>query len=99
MKPLFVRIKCELGATFAVATAIMDGIEETSEIYSTSGEYDLLAKFYLSDELSPGRFVAEKLHQVPAIRDTYTIIAFRIFRDDQQNRLADEVIPAGPAKP
>ncbi len=79
VKPLFVRIKCELGATFEVAKAIMDGIEETSEVYSTSGEYDLLIKFYLPAELSPGRFVADTLHKVPGIRDTYTIIAFRIF--------------------
>ncbi len=90
MKPLFVRIKCELGATFEVANAIMDGIEETSEIYSTSGEYDLLTKFYLPDELSPGRFIADKLHKVPGVRDTYTIIAFRIFREDQQDQLVDE---------
>ncbi len=90
MKPLFVRIKCELGATFDVANAILDGIDEISEIYSTSGEYDLLAKFYLPVDLSPGRFISDQLHQLPGIRDTYTIIAFRIYGPDEQDRLDAE---------
>jgi DNA-binding Lrp family transcriptional regulator len=90
MKPLFVNIKCELGATFDVAAKIYDTIEETSEVYSTSGQYDLLAKFYLDEDLSPGRFVAETLHKIPGIRDTYTLIAFRIFGKEQQERLGDE---------
>jgi DNA-binding Lrp family transcriptional regulator len=92
LKPLFVRIKCELGATFNVANTIMDDIPETSEIYSTSGEYDLLTKFYLPEELSAGRFIAEKLHKVPGIRDTYTIIAFRIFGHDPHEHLSDEIL-------
>lgn len=84
MKPLFVKIKCELGATFAVANHLYDDIDETSEVYSTSGEYDLLVKFGLTDSDSPGRFVAEKLHKIPGIRDTYTIIAFRIYGEQQE---------------
>ena len=90
MKPLFVKIKCELGATFDVAARISDTIEELTEIYSTSGEYDLLAKFYLPEDLSPGHFVAGTLHKVPGIRDTYTLIAFRIFGREQQERLGGE---------
>jgi DNA-binding Lrp family transcriptional regulator len=90
MKPLFVRIKCELGKTFEVAEAIVDTIEETSEVYSTSGEYDLFAKFYLAEDGSPGRFVAETLHRVKGIKDTYTLIAFRIFGREQQEQLSGE---------
>lgn len=85
MKPLFVKIKCELGATFDVANAIYDDIEETSEVYSTSGEYDLLVKFHLPESGSPGRFVAEKLHKIPGIRDTYTLIAFRIYNEQRES--------------
>jgi DNA-binding Lrp family transcriptional regulator len=89
MKPLFVNIKCELGATYDVANRMYDDIDETSEVYSTSGEYDLLVKFHLQESQSPGRFVAEKLHKIPGIRDTYTIIAFRIY-GEQQERLGGE---------
>jgi len=42
MKAYFVQIKCELGKAYQVATAIADA-EIASEIYSTSGNYDLLA--------------------------------------------------------
>lgn len=98
MKPLFVRIKCELGATFDVANVILDDIAETSEVYSTSGEYDLLAKFYLPDTLSAGRFVAETLQKVQGIRDTYTIIAFRVYGKDPQEEFTDEHPPRAPSK-
>lgn len=79
MQPLYVQIKCELGRAYEVADAIVDGLEETSEVYTTSGSWDLLAKFYIPEGESPGKFVNDKLHRVPGIRDTHTILAFRLF--------------------
>ena len=79
MKPLYVQIKCELGHAYDVADALIDTLEETSEVYSTSGDYDLLAKFYLPEEKSIGEFVNFKLHRIAGIRDTHTILAFRLF--------------------
>jgi DNA-binding Lrp family transcriptional regulator len=79
MKPLYVQIKCELGKAFDVADQIIDTIEETSEVYSTSGDYDLLAKFYVPEEGSIGEFVTRKVQMIPGIRDTHTILAFRLF--------------------
>ena len=76
MKPFFVQIKCELGKAYQVATAIADA-EIASEIYSTAGSYDLLAKFYIDAEGDIGHFVNETVHPIPGIRDTYTIITFR----------------------
>ena len=78
MTPFFVQIKCELGKAYEVATAIADS-EIASEIYSTAGDYDLLAKFYLDAETDIGHFVNEKVHTIPGIKDTYTIITFRAF--------------------
>ena len=79
MKPLYVQFKCELGRAYEVADALIDTLEETSEVYSTSGDYDLLAKFYLPEEQSIGEFVNFKLHKIAGIRDTHTILAFRLF--------------------
>ena len=79
MKPLYVQIKCELGRAYEVADALIDTLEETSEVYSTSGDYDLLAKFYLSEDRSIGEFVNFRLHRIAGIRDTHTILAFRLF--------------------
>ena len=78
MIPFFVQIKCELGKAYEVATAIADA-EIASEIYSTAGDYDLLAKFYLETDTDIGHFVNEKVHTIPGIKDTYTIITFRAF--------------------
>lgn len=79
MQTLFVLIKCALGTTYSVAEAIMGEIEETSEVYSISGEYDLLAKFYLPRERDVGRFVTDVLQHVEGIESTYTLVAFNAF--------------------
>lgn len=78
MKAFFVQIKCELGAAYKVATALADA-EIASEIYSTAGDYDLLVKFYVEPDVDIGHFVNERLHVIPGIRDTHTIITFRAF--------------------
>ena len=43
MKAFFVQIKCELGKSYEVASALADA-EIASEIYSTAGNYDLLGR-------------------------------------------------------
>ncbi|MEQ1520115.1 MAG: Lrp/AsnC ligand binding domain-containing protein [Aestuariivirga sp.] len=78
MKAFFVQIKCELGKSYTVATAIADA-EIASEIYSTAGAYDLMVKFYLEDDQDIGHFISEKLQPIPGIKDTTTIITFRAF--------------------
>ena len=40
MRPVFVQFRCEPGRTYEVAEAIYDR-EIVSELYSTSGDYDL----------------------------------------------------------
>ena len=78
MKAFFVQVKCELGKSYQVATAIADA-EIASEIYSTAGVYDLMVKFYLDESHDVGHFVSEKLQPSPGIKDTTTIITFRAF--------------------
>jgi DNA-binding Lrp family transcriptional regulator len=78
MRAFFVQIKCELGKSYDVATAIADA-EIASEIFSTAGEYDLLVKFYLNDGEDIGHFVAKKLQVIAGIRDTFTIVTFKAF--------------------
>ncbi len=87
MKPLFVQIKCELGEAYNVADRLIEGIGETAEIYSTSGAFDLLVKFHLTDDQSIGEFVNRKLHKIPGIRDTYTLMAYRLFVPDRPEKV------------
>ncbi len=78
MQTFFVQIKCRLGQTYEVASALADA-EIASEIYSTAGHYDVLAKFHLDDEHDIGHFVASKVQLIPGIQDTQTVITFKAF--------------------
>lgn len=79
MQTLFVQVKCELGKSYEVAAAAVEEVDGISEVYSTSGDYDLLLKCYLDDSADIGHFVNEKIQTIPNIRDTYTIIALKAF--------------------
>jgi DNA-binding Lrp family transcriptional regulator len=78
MVPFFVQIKCQLGKSYEVANRLADA-EIASEIYSTAGEFDLLAKFYVDEKADIGHFVNEKVQIIPGIQDTRTIITFKAF--------------------
>ena len=78
MQTFFVQIKCRLGKTYEVATALADA-EIASEIYSTAGNYDILAKFHLDDSQDIGHFVGQKVQTLPGIQDTQTVITFKAF--------------------
>jgi DNA-binding Lrp family transcriptional regulator len=79
MRPIFVMIKCEMGRAYAVAREAADRIPEASEIFSTSGQYDLLAKFYLEPGADVGLFVTEKVQTIPGVKDTFTLLTFNAF--------------------
>ncbi len=79
MRAIFVQIKCEMGQSYKVAREAADTIEQMSELYSTSGQYDLLGKFYLEPEQDIGLFITEKIQMLPGVKDTYTLITFNAF--------------------
>ena len=68
-----------LTPAYRVAQDAADSISELSELHSTSGQYDLLGKFYLEPEQDIGLFVTEKLQCLSGVRDTYTLITFNAF--------------------
>jgi DNA-binding Lrp family transcriptional regulator len=78
MKTFFVQIKCDLGKAYEVASELADA-EIASEIYSTAGQFDLMAKFYVDDEEDVGHFVNQKVQIIPGIKDTFTTVTFRAF--------------------
>ncbi len=83
MKTIFVMVKCELGRAYKVAEEAVEKVEEVSEVYSVSGQYDLLVKCYLPPKMDIGHFVVEKLQTLPGIKDTFTIMAYKAFSEDQ----------------
>ena len=56
MQTIFVQVKCELGQAYQVAQSLVD-VDGVSEVYSISGPYDLLAKWYFGDGKDVGHFV------------------------------------------
>lgn len=79
MKTIFVLVKCELGQAYKVADKAVLDVEQVSEVYSISGQYDLLMKCYLADDADIGHFVTEHIQTLPGIKDTFTLIAFKAF--------------------
>lgn len=78
MRPVFVQFRCKPGKTYQVADAIYER-EIVSELYSTSGDYDLMAKIYIPEEEDVGRFLSENLFDIPDIDRTLTTMTFRAF--------------------
>jgi DNA-binding Lrp family transcriptional regulator len=71
-------VKCELGRAYDVADRAVQDIEQVSEVYSISGQYDLMMKCYLTDDQDIGRFVMG-VQKLPGVKDTFTLITFKAF--------------------
>ena len=79
MKAIFIMIKCEMGQAYRVAREAADTIPQLSELFSTSGQYNLLGKFYLDPDQDIGLFVTDQVQSLPGVKDTYTLITFNAF--------------------
>ena len=79
MQTIFVMIKCELGKAYAVADEAVQSVEQVSEVYSTSGQYDLLVKCYLAKDADIGHFVTDRIQTLPGVADTFTLVAYKAF--------------------
>lgn len=78
MTCVFVQLRCHPGKTYEVADAIYER-EIVSELYSTSGDYDLLMKVYIPEGADVGRFINEKLLTIPGIARSLTTLTFKAF--------------------
>ena len=75
---IFVQIRCRPGSTYRVAEAI--ALKEIhSELYSTSGDWDLLMKLYPPEDADIGHFVNEQLLDIPDIERSLTTLTFKAF--------------------
>lgn len=75
---VFVQFRCTPGKTYDVATSIYDR-EVVSELYSTSGEFDLIAKVYIPEGTDVGHYLSEKLFGIEGIQRTLTTMTFKAF--------------------
>ena len=78
MRCVFVQFRCVPGQTYQVADAIYDR-EVVSELYSTSGEYDLIAKVYVPDDADVGHYLSDRFFDISGIVRTLTTMTFKAF--------------------
>ena len=78
MKCVFMQLRCKPGKTYQVADEIYER-EIVSELYSTSGEFDLLAKIYIPEEEDIGKFVNDKILDIEGIVHSLTTLTFKAF--------------------
>ena len=75
---VFVQIRCKPGTTYQVAEKI--ALEEIhSEIYSTSGEYDLIVKMYIPSGEDIGKYINDHLLPITGIERSLTTMTFKAF--------------------
>lgn len=78
MKPVFVQLRCVPGKTYEVADELF-AREIVSELYSTSGDFDLLAKIYIPSDTDVGKFINDNVANVPGIVRSLTTLTFTAF--------------------
>ena len=75
---VFIQLRCKPGTTYQVANEIVLR-ELHSELYSTSGNYDLLLKLYVDEDDDVGKFVNDNLLDIPHIERSLTTLTFKAF--------------------
>ena len=78
MKPVFLQLQCTPGKTYEVADELFRR-EIISELYSTSGEFDLLMKIYVKEGEDIGKFINENVLNIPHIVRSLTTLTFTAF--------------------
>ncbi len=78
MTCLFIQIRCKPGTTYRVAEQIVLR-EIHSELYSTSGAFDLLMKLYIPEGADVGKYINDNLLDIQGIERTLTTPTFKAF--------------------
>ena len=78
MNCVFIQVRCRPGTTYLVADAIAQK-EIHSELYSTSGEFDLLVKVYVPVDEDIGKYINDKMLDIDGIERTMTTLTFKAF--------------------
>ena len=78
MACVFLQLRCVPGKAYEVADAIYER-EIVSEMYSTSGDFDLLLKLYIPQDEDVGRYIHKNILDISGIQRSLTTMTFRAF--------------------
>ncbi|MDG2406672.1 MAG: Lrp/AsnC family transcriptional regulator [Paracoccaceae bacterium] len=75
---VFIQIRCKPGTTYYVADQILLR-ELHSELYSTSGDYDMILKMYIPSDQDVGKYINDNLLDIEHIERSLTTLTFNAF--------------------
>lgn len=75
---IYVQLRCRPGQTYKVADEI--ALREIhSELYSTSGDWDLMMKLYVPQDEDVGRWLNDNLFDIEGIERSLTTMTYSAF--------------------
>lgn len=75
---IYVQLRCRPGQTYKVADEI--ALREIhSELYSTSGDWDLMMKLYVPEDEDVGRWLNDTLLGIEGIERSLTTMTYNAF--------------------
>ncbi|MBW2145444.1 MAG: Lrp/AsnC ligand binding domain-containing protein [Deltaproteobacteria bacterium] len=81
-----VMINCEVGKVPSVAEALIN-LDGVGEVYSISGEHDILAVIRVKEYESLAQLVSEQVASIPGITKTVTQMAFRCYSKHDMEKM------------
>ena len=75
---VFMQIRCKPGTTYKVAENIAL-LEIHSELYSTSGDFDLMMKLYIPQSADVGKYINDNLLNIEGIERSLTTLTYKVF--------------------
>jgi|GEM_PF-183957 len=79
-------INAELKRIESVTKALAD-MEDVREVYTTTGQYDVVAVLHEKDSEALAEAVTKRIAQVPGITDTTTLLAIRCHSQKLMERM------------
>ena len=86
-----VMINCEVGKVHSVAEALIN-LDGVAEVYSVSGEYDLMVLIRVKEYDSLASLVAQNIACIDGITKTNTHMAFRCYSKHDMEKMWSEYI-------
>ncbi len=78
MNVIFVQLRCKPGTAYQVADTLYQR-EIVSQLYSTSGEWDLMAQIYPPKDVDVGKWVNDNILNIEDIDRSLTTLTFKAF--------------------
>ncbi len=78
MSCFFIQLRCKPGTAYKVADELYER-EIISQLFSTSGEWDLIAQIYPPENVDIGQWVNDNVLNVKDIERSLTTLTFKAF--------------------